>query len=103
LALQAFTSNSLDITPDSPVASVHQCHRKLAVALQFPGAPDSPACGTGLSDVPPDSPVLSAGQSTCGNTILCFDSSFLGLCLILVELLVIFIMSCFEVLLSSTP
>jgi hypothetical protein len=30
-------------------------------------------------------------------------SSFLGLCLILVDLLVIFIMSSFEVLLSSLP
>jgi hypothetical protein len=45
------------------VASFHQCHLELAVELLFPGAPDSPACGTGHSGVPPDSPVLSVGRS----------------------------------------
>jgi hypothetical protein len=27
----------------------HQCHLELAIRLLFPGAPDSPACGTGQS------------------------------------------------------
>jgi hypothetical protein len=67
------------------------CHLKLFVRATVPGAPDSPACGTGQSDVPPDSPVILSGQSDYGNT-----SSFLGLYLI-------FIMSSFEVLLFSIP
>jgi hypothetical protein len=60
-----------------------QCHLKLAAKVLVPGAPDSPACGTGHSVAPrTDSP-----QAT-------LDSS-LGLHLI-------FIMSSFiEVLLSS--
>jgi hypothetical protein len=33
-----------------------------------PGAPDCPACGSGLSGVPLDSPVPSAGQFASGNT-----------------------------------
>jgi hypothetical protein len=53
------------------------CHLELAVRATIHGAPDSP--------------VLLSGQSDCGNT-----SSFLGLYLI-------FIMSSFEVLLSSMP
>jgi hypothetical protein len=56
--LQAFTPDSPDVTPDSPVASLHQCHLELAVGLLFPGAPNSL--------------VLSAGQSASGNTCLCF-------------------------------
>jgi hypothetical protein len=36
-----------DVTPDSTVDSLHQCHLKLAVGLLFPSAPDSLACGTG--------------------------------------------------------
>jgi hypothetical protein len=35
----------------------------IAVGLPFTGPPDSLACGTRQSDVPPDSLVLSAGQS----------------------------------------
>jgi hypothetical protein len=46
LALQAFTSDSPDVAPDSPVPSLHQCHLKLVVGLQFPSARNSPACGT---------------------------------------------------------
>jgi hypothetical protein len=49
LALQAFTPDSPDITPDSLVACLHQCHLELAVGLLFPGAPESPACATGQS------------------------------------------------------
>jgi hypothetical protein len=40
------TSFSSSPTPDCPMASLHQCHQELAVGLQFPGAPDSLACGT---------------------------------------------------------
>jgi hypothetical protein len=72
LAPQAFTPDSPDVTPDSPVASLHQCHQELAVGLQFPSAPDSPACGTGQSGVPSDSPVLLAEQSARVNTMLHF-------------------------------
>jgi hypothetical protein len=42
LALQAFTPNSPDVTPDSLEASLHQCHLELVVGLLFPSAPDSP-------------------------------------------------------------
>jgi hypothetical protein len=56
--LQAFTPNSPDVTPNSPMASLHQCHLELAVGLVFPGAPDSM--------------VLSSGQFASGNTILRF-------------------------------
>jgi hypothetical protein len=68
------------------------CHLELAVRAAVPGAPDSPACGTGQSGVPPDSPVPLTGQSACGNT----SSFFLDFSLI-------FLMSSFEVLLSSIP
>jgi hypothetical protein len=37
-----------------------RCHLELAVGLVFPVAPDSAACGTGQSGVPPDSSVLLA-------------------------------------------
>jgi hypothetical protein len=47
-------------TPNSPVLFPPQCHLELAVGLQFPGALDCPACGTGQFGVPPDSPVLHA-------------------------------------------
>jgi hypothetical protein len=40
-----------DVTLDSPVASLHQCHLELAVGLLFPGAPNSLACGIGQSGV----------------------------------------------------
>jgi hypothetical protein len=73
------------------VASLHQCHLELAVGLLFPGAPDSPVCGTGQSGVPPDSVELQTRQFTVATL-----PSFLGLQLI-------FIMSSFEVLLSSMP
>jgi hypothetical protein len=43
-----------------PVTSLHQCHQELVVGLQFPGASDSPVCGTGQFGVPPDNLVLSA-------------------------------------------
>jgi hypothetical protein len=77
-----FTPDSPDFTPDSPVVFSAQCHLELAVGLWFPGAPNSPACGTGQSGAPcTDSPQA---------TLL----SSLGL-------LLIFIMSSFEVLLSS--
>jgi hypothetical protein len=83
--------DSPDFTPNSPVVFPLRCHMELAIRATVPGAPDSPACGTEQSGVPPDSPVLLSGQSDCGNT-----SSFLGLYLI-------FILSSFEVLLSSMP
>jgi hypothetical protein len=66
-----------------------QCHLELAVGLLFPGAPDSPACGTRQSGVPPDNPVLQTKQSVVATL-----PSFLRLHLI-------FIMFSFEVLLSS--
>jgi hypothetical protein len=69
-------------TPDSPVVFSAQCHLELAVGLWFPGAPDSPACGTGQSGAP------------CTNSLQATLLSSLGL-------LLIFIMSSFEVLLSS--
>jgi hypothetical protein len=72
------------------MTSLHQGYLELAVGLLFPGAPDSPACGTGQSGA------LSWTVRQWQHL-----SSFLGLCLILVVLLVIFIMSSFEVLLSQ--
>jgi hypothetical protein len=33
-------------TPDSPVASLHQCHLELVVGLLFSSAPDSPPVAT---------------------------------------------------------
>jgi hypothetical protein len=54
-----------------------RCHLELVVRATVPG--------------PPDRPVLLSGQSDCGNT-----SSLLGLYLN-------FLMSSFEVLLSSMP
>jgi hypothetical protein len=75
-----FTPDSPDSTPEV-VFSPH-CHLELAIRVPVPGAPDSPACGTGQSGAPrTDSPQA---------TLL----SSLGLHLI-------FIMSSFEVLLSS--
>jgi hypothetical protein len=44
-----FTADSPDSTPDSPVVFSPQCHLELAVRATVPGAPDSPACGTGQS------------------------------------------------------
>jgi hypothetical protein len=75
LALQAFTPDSPDVTPDSLVASLHQCYLLLAVGLLFLDAPDSPACGTRQSDA-------------LSRTVRQWQhySSFLGLCLILVDL-----------------
>jgi hypothetical protein len=67
-----FTPDSPDSTPDSPVVFSAQCHLELAVGLRFSSAPDSLACGTGQSGVPPDSPVLQTRQSDRGNT--CFFS-----------------------------
>jgi hypothetical protein len=44
-------------TPDSPVVFPPRCHLELAVRATVPGAPDSPACGTGQFDAPrTDSP-----------------------------------------------
>jgi hypothetical protein len=58
--LQDFTPDNPHVTPDSLVASLHQCHLELAVGLLFPGAPDSPACGTGQSGAShPDSPPVA--------------------------------------------
>jgi hypothetical protein len=85
LALQAFSSDSSDVTLDSPMSSLHQCHLVLAVGLLFPWC---------------------TGQSgALSRTVRQWQhlSLFLGLCLILIDLLVIFIMSSFEVLLSSMP
>jgi hypothetical protein len=52
----------------------------LAVGLQFPGAPDNPACGhrtvrcaTRQSGVPPDSPVLHAQTVRSSTLGLFFD------------------------------
>jgi hypothetical protein len=49
---------------DCPVVFPPRCHIELAIRATVPGAPDSPACGTGHSGVPPDSPVLLA-QKVC--------------------------------------
>jgi hypothetical protein len=67
-----FTPDSPGVTPNSLVASLHQCHQELAVGLLFPSAPNSLPCGTRQFGVPPDSPVSSTRQSACGNTFLCF-------------------------------
>jgi hypothetical protein len=68
--------------------SFSECHLELAVGLEFPSAPDSPACGhrtvrcaTGQSDAP------SHRQSAAAH----LDFSW------------IFLMSSFEVLLASIP
>jgi hypothetical protein len=75
-----FTLDSPDSTPDPVVFSL--CHLELAVRVPIPSAPDSLACGTRQSGAPrTDNPQA---------TLL----SSLGLHLI-------FIMSSFEVLLSS--
>jgi hypothetical protein len=55
-----FYTDSSDVTPDSPVASLDKCHLERSVGLLFPGAPDNPVCSTRQFGVPPDSPVLSA-------------------------------------------
>jgi hypothetical protein len=47
-----FTPDTPDVTPDSPVFFSPQCHLELAVRATVPGAPDSPACGTGQSGAP---------------------------------------------------
>jgi hypothetical protein len=91
LARRLFTPDTPDVTLDSPVVFSPQCHLELAVRATVPSAPDSPACGTEQSGVPPDGPMLLSGQSDCDNT-----SSLLGLFLI-------FLISSFEVLLSSMP
>jgi hypothetical protein len=71
---QAFYTGHSRRHMDSSVVFPPKCHLKLAVGLLFPGAPVSPACGT--------------GHSAC-NTFFVFG------------LHLIFIMSSFEVLLSS--
>jgi hypothetical protein len=77
-----FAPDSPDFTPDGPVVFPPWCHLELAVRAIVHGAPDSPACGTGQFGAPrTDSPQA---------TLL----SSLGLHLI-------FIMSSFDVLLSS--
>jgi hypothetical protein len=55
------------VTLDNLVTSLHQCHQELSVGLQFPGAPDCPVCH----------------RTVCPWWHI---SSFLGLCLILVDL-----------------
>jgi hypothetical protein len=75
LALQAFTPDSSGGTPHSPVASLHQCHKELAVGLKFPGASDSLAYSTGQSGV--------LDRTVCPWQ---HCSSFLGHSLILVDL-----------------
>jgi hypothetical protein len=82
LAHRLYALDSPDFTPNSPMVFPPWCHLELVVRATVPGAPDSPACGTGQSGAPrTDSPQA---------TLL----SSLGLHLI-------FIMSSFEVLLSS--
>jgi hypothetical protein len=51
-----------------------QCHLELVVGLLFPSAPDSPACDTGQSGVPPDSPVLQTRQSACNTSFVSWTS-----------------------------
>jgi hypothetical protein len=83
LALQAFTPDSPDVTPDSPVASLHQCHLELDV---------------GYCSLVHQTVQCATEQSDALNLTVCqwqHLSLFLGLCLILVDLLVIFIMSSF--------
>jgi hypothetical protein len=69
------------VAPESP-GSPPQCHQELPVGLLFPGAPDSPACCTGLSK-------CATGQSgALSRTVRQWQhfALFLGLCLILVDL-----------------
>jgi hypothetical protein len=67
------------------------CHLELAVGAVVPGAPDSPSVGTGQSGVPPDSSMLHAQTVRRQHTSSFLDFSW------------IFLMSYFEVLLSSIP
>jgi hypothetical protein len=80
--LQTFIPDSLDFTPDSPVVFSPQCHLELAVRATVPGAPDSPTCGTGQSGAPR----TDSSRATLLSSL---------------RLYLIFIMSSFEVLLSS--
>jgi hypothetical protein len=79
-----FTPDSPDFTPDSPMLFPPQCHLELAVGLRFRGAPDSPVCHRTV--------LCSSHRQSASNTHL----HFLDFCLI-------FLMSSFEVLLSSIP
>jgi hypothetical protein len=81
LALSAFA-------PDSP-GPPPQCHQELAVGLLFSGAPDSPVCWT-VRCPRPDSPPVATHFFVSWTLLDIIWSS-----------LVIFIMSSFEVLLSS--
>jgi hypothetical protein len=47
-----FTPDTPDVTLDSLVVFSPQYHLELVVEATVPGAPDSPACGTGQSGVP---------------------------------------------------
>jgi hypothetical protein len=86
-----FTPDSPDFTPDSPVVFPPQCHLELAVGLLFLVHRTVRRVGTEQSGVPPDSPVLHAQTVRRQHTSSFLDFSW------------IFLMSSFEVLLSSIP
>jgi hypothetical protein len=71
-------------TPDSPMLFPPQCHLELAIGLRFPGAPDSPVCHRIVR--------CSSHRQSAGNTHLHF-----------LDFSLIFLMSSFEVLISSIP
>jgi hypothetical protein len=67
LAPQAFHTGQSGAHTGQSSGLLSVCHLELAVGLEFPGAPDSLACGhrtvrcaTGQFGVPPDSPVRLA-------------------------------------------
>jgi hypothetical protein len=72
LAHRLFAPDSPYFTPDSTVV-FPRCHLELAVRATVPGAPDSPACGTRQSRIPPDSPVLLAQTVHRQHLILLLD------------------------------
>jgi hypothetical protein len=47
-----YAPGSPDFTLDSLVVFRPRCHLEIAVRSTVPGAPDSPACGTGQSGAP---------------------------------------------------
>jgi hypothetical protein len=65
-----FTPDTPDVTPDSPVVFSPQCHLELVVGATVPDAPDSPACGTGQSGGPSNSPMLQTRQSASNTSFV---------------------------------
>jgi hypothetical protein len=88
LAPQAFHTRQSDPHTGQSDGLLSGCHLELAVGLRFPGAPDSPACGPRIVR-------CATGQfgAPCTDTLQAAHLDFSW----------IFLMSSFEVLLSSIP